>query len=387
MSAPEVLLIDDDASVLRALQRVLHLDGYTVITAAHGMAALELLASHDVAVIICDQHMPMKLGVQVLAESVEVRPDAVRILLTGIRDLRVAQAAINEARISQFLLKPWDDNVLRSVVREAVQRHGTKREIRALHALTAQQRDELAAWNEQLEDKVRKQTAALEQAYDETLDALVLALDARERATAGHSMRVALYALYLALEVDLPEAELELLYRGAVLHDIGKIGVPDAVLCKPEQLDEEEWTLMRQHVILGSEWLEHVSYLRPASAIPRYHHEWYDGTGYCARLAGEDIPREARIFAVVDVYDALRSERPYKGAMSEEQTHEIIARESGTHFDPRIVDAFLGVPTLAWCRLAAAVPAATRYGQAYDICRAIRGEVAAIASTASAGRP
>jgi putative nucleotidyltransferase with HDIG domain len=372
MNTATILVVDDDDSTLRALRRVLRRDGHQVLTTESGYDAIDLLRQHDVAVVISDYQMPFMKGVDVLTRALKLRPDAVRIMLTGFRDLRAAQAAINQAQVSHFLLKPWDDNVLCAIVRDAVRRQTMEREVARLNELTQQQRDQLAAWNEQLEQQVRAQTQALVSAYEDTLDALVLALDSREHATAGHSRRVALYALYLALELDLPETEYETFYRGAVLHDIGKISVPDAVLCKPGKLDAREWALMRQHVVVGSEILERVGYLRPAAIIPRFHHERYDGTGYCAGLVGEDIPLVARIFTIADVYDALRSQRPYKQPMPHAEAHAIIADASGTQFDPAVVAAFCAVPEHVWDALAATVGHAQRCADAVGLCRAMR---------------
>lgn len=367
-----ILLVDDESPVLSALTRVLRVDGYNILVASSGSEALEVLARADVAVIVCDHFMPAMTGAECLAQSVTLRPDAVRITLTASAELETARASINDGRISHFLLKPWDDDQLRAVVREGVRRFEMQREIRCLHELTKQQRDELKVWSRSLELKVRERTAALHNAYEETLDALVLALDSREHATAGHSRRVAIYCLYLALEVGVPEDKLEDLHRGALLHDIGKIGVPDAVLLKAGKLESEERRIIEQHVVIGGRLLERIGYLEEAMPIPRYHHERFDGCGYSEGLAGEAIPIEARIFAVVDVYDALRSERPYKNAMSHEHACVIIADESGKHFDPQILAAFMNVPALQWHALSQVAADSAHFSDALLECARVR---------------
>ncbi len=370
-----ILLVDDECSVLSALTRVLRVDDYVILVASSGSEALEILANADVAVIVCDHAMPTMTGAEFLAESVKLRPDAVRITLTGCADLEIAKASINHGRTSHILLKPWDDDQLRAVVREGVQHFEMLHEIRRLHDLTRQQRDELGVWNRSLELKVQERTEALQSAYEETLDALVLALDSREHATAGHSRRVALYCLHLALEVGIPDDKLEALHRGALLHDIGKIGVPDAVLLKPGKLDANERRIIEQHVVIGSRLLERVGYLKDAMSIPRYHHERFDGCGYAKGLVGEAIPIEARIFAVVDVYDALRSERPYKNAMPYDGACETIADESGKHFDPQIVAAFMNVPALQWHALSRVADASAHFSDALLECaRALKAK-------------
>ena len=367
-----ILLVDDESSVLKALVRALHIDGYAILEASSGSEGLKLLADNDVAVIVCDHFMPGMTGAEFLAKSVNLRPDAERITLTGNADLETAKASINDGRVRHFLIKPWDDSQLRAVVREGVNHFEMQREIRRLHDLTKQQRDELQAWNRSLELKVSERTEALQSAYEETLDALVLTLDSREHATAGHSRRVALYCLHLTLEVGFPNDRLEALHRGALLHDIGKIGVPDAVLLKPGKLDLEERKIIEQHVVLGSRLLERIGYLKDAMPIPRYHHERFDGLGYAEGLAGEAIPIEARIFAVVDVYDALRSERPYKAAMTHEHACEIIAAESGQHFDPRVASAFLDVPPQQWHALSWVADDIAHFSDALLECARIR---------------
>ncbi len=170
-------------------------------------------------------------------------------------------------------------------------------------------RESLETWNQRLEEQVRERTAELHAAYEDTLNALVVALDRREHATAGHSRRVAAYCLYLALELGIPDDELENVYHGALLHGIGKIGVPDAVLLKPGKLTAHERRLIEQHIPIGCELLEEIGYLTLALSIPRYHHERHDGLGYAEGLAGDSIPMEAKAFAIIDTYDALRCAR------------------------------------------------------------------------------
>lgn len=372
MMAIRILLIDDEVSVLNSLRRVLRGEDHEILVANGGPEALDILADREVAVIICDQQMPGMSGAEVLAESVKLRPDAVRITLTGHTDLKAAQASVNQGRISQFLLKPWDDDHLRAVVREAVHRYQMEQEIRHLHEVTRHQRDELEEWNRRLGEKVRERTEALSTAYEETLDALVLTLDVREHATAGHSRRVAIYCLYLALEVGIPRENLEDLYRGALLHDIGKIGIPDAALLKPGPLDTEERQIIEQHVVIGSRILERVGYLEPAIAIPRYHHERYDGTGYSEHLADAAIPIEARIFAIVDVYDALTSERAYKKAMPHSEAIGIITADIGKHFDPNVASTFLDMSPRKLEVLASAAEQCDRFPDILTVCEKVQ---------------
>jgi PAS domain S-box-containing protein len=180
-------------------------------------------------------------------------------------------------------------------------------------------------------------------AYEETLEGWARALDLRDDETARHSLRVTGTTVELGRRMGLDPGELIELRRGALLHDIGKIGVPDAILHKPGPLDEDEWAVMRRHPVTARELLEPVAYLRAAMAIPVHHHERWDGSGYPDGLAGEAIPRLARIFAVVDVYDALRNDRPYRRAWTEDEVAAHLRAERGRQFDPEAVDAFLAM--------------------------------------------
>ena len=185
--------------------------------------------------------------------------------------------------------------------------------------------------------------AALEKAYDDTLEALTAALDVRDRDTEGHSRRVAALALAIGRELGLPHEQLQALYRGGLLHDIGKIGIPDRILHKPGPLDEEEWAVMRRHPRLGFKVLDGVEFLMAGSEVVLYHHERYDGKGYPMGLRGDAIPLVARVFAVADAYDAMTSPRPYRAPMDSRSAIEEIVRNAGSQFDPQVVRAFLRV--------------------------------------------
>lgn len=180
----------------------------------------------------------------------------------------------------------------------------------------------------------------LQQAYDHTIEGWSNALDLRDKETEGHSQRVTELTLALARMLHIPEDELVNIRRGALLHDIGKMGVPDNILLKPGKLTEEEWILMRKHPVYAYQLLSPIKYLHPALDIPYCHHEKWDGTGYPRRLKGDDIPLAARIFAVADVWDALTSDRPYRSPVPAEEVHRYINEQSGKHFDPRIVELF-----------------------------------------------
>jgi putative nucleotidyltransferase with HDIG domain len=190
-------------------------------------------------------------------------------------------------------------------------------------------------------DQVQRANLELQFAYDSTLEGWARALELRDDATEGHTRRVTEMTMSLAEKIGLKDEELLHIRRGALLHDIGKMGIPDAILHKPEPLTDEEWEVIHKHPVYAYEMLSPIEYLRPALDIPYCHHERWDGTGYPRGLKGEDIPLAARIFAVVDVWDALRTERPYHEVWSEEKAREYIRAEAGKHFDPGVVTAFL----------------------------------------------
>ncbi|MDP3058112.1 MAG: HD-GYP domain-containing protein, partial [bacterium] len=192
-----------------------------------------------------------------------------------------------------------------------------------------------------LVNSLRRSNIEITLAYDTTLEGWSKALDMRDSETEGHTLRVAQTTVALARMLNFPDSDLPHLRRGALLHDIGKIGIPDNILLKPDKLTDDEWTIMRKHPALGYEMLLPIEYLRPCIAIPYSHHEKWDGTGYPQGLKGEQIPVMARIFSIVDVWDAITSDRPYRKAWPENKALEYIEMNSGIYFDPQFVSVFL----------------------------------------------
>jgi len=199
----------------------------------------------------------------------------------------------------------------------------------------------------QSHDEIRRSHEELAAAYDATLEGWVKALDLRDNETEGHTQRVTEMTLRLARAIGLPHEELVHIRRGALLHDIGKIGIPDEILLKPGKLTEAEWVVMKQHPVYAYDWLAPISYLTPSLDIPYYHHEKWDGTGYPLGLAGQEIPLSARLFAIVDVWDALRSDRPYRKGWPDAEVLNHITSLSGSHFDPYVVKVFMNLVSTA----------------------------------------
>lgn len=221
-----------------------------------------------------------------------------------------------------------------AAVRDITERKASEDQLRQAHA-------DLQQANETLEGRVRERTHSLKQAYDATIEGWSRALDLRDKETEGHCRRVTEVTLRLAERVGVGEADLVQIRRGALLHDIGKMGIPDQILLKPGPLSDAEWTVMRQHPTYAYNMLCPIDFLHGALDIPQCHHEKWDGTGYPQGLAGDQIPLAARLFAVADVWDALRSNRPYRAGWPEERVLDHLRSLSGTHFDPQAVSAFL----------------------------------------------
>ena len=192
-------------------------------------------------------------------------------------------------------------------------------------------------------ENLQRSNLELALAYDVTLEGWSRALELRDRETQGHTVRVAELTVHLAREVGIPDGEIAHVRRGALLHDIGKMGIPDAILLKPGPLTEEEWVVMRRHPVYAFNLLSPVEFLRPALDIPYCHHERWDGTGYPRGLKGEEIPLAARVFSVIDSWDALSFERPYRSAWPPERVRAHLEAQAGTQFDPRIIRIFLGL--------------------------------------------
>jgi response regulator RpfG family c-di-GMP phosphodiesterase len=279
-------------------------------------------------------------GMSLLAEVRRRYPDTPVLMLTGCEDVSTAVDAMKNGAFD-YVLKPFHLDQVEASVREALKRQSDLRE--------------QAGRVKQLEKTVREQTIQLRtllgnlnEASEVTLEALVAALDAREHETKAHSRRVAEYTVYLARRMKLADQEIETIRRGAMLHDIGKIGISDNILMKPERLTDREWGEMQRHPQIGYWILDAVESLRPAAEIVLSHHERFDGSGYPRRLRGEEIPLGARIFSVVDSFDAITSDRPYQRGKPDETAREEIAMNSGAQFDPRVVTAFLRVPPGVW---------------------------------------
>lgn len=322
-----VLIVDDEFSGRQTLESVLEGDGYAIEMAENGFQALEKVRTILPDVILLDVMMPGMTGYEVCQH---IRNDPLIaeipiIVLTALDDRDSLLNAL-KAGADDFITKPFDRYELRARLL------GITR-LNRYHKLVQER------------TKLREAHAQLLTAYEATIVGWSHAMDLRDKETEGHSQRVANMTVELAREFGMNDDELLQVRRGSLLHDMGKLGVPDHILHKPGSLTDEEWGVMKKHPQLAHDMLYPIEYLRPALEIPYCHHEKWDGTGYPRGLKGDDIPVSARLFAIVDVWDALTSDRPYRSAWTKEKALAHIKEQSGKHFDPVVVDLFLKITT------------------------------------------
>ena len=335
-----VLIVDDESYVCLLLREWLTQEGFTCQTALSGAEALALLQDLIFDAVISDLSMPGMSGMELLASVRESHPHTAFLMATGVGDTRLAVQAMKQGA-DDYLMKPFQ---LEAVVASL----GRALEMRRLE-------HDLDDYRTHLEERVNERTAQLQaalghisQIYDETLEALGAALDLKDGDTAGHARRVTRYCLEIAKAMGCSEEEMLQLKRGAYLHDIGKIAIPDAILLKPAKLTSEETTVMWAHPYIGYEFVGRISFLAEAAEIVLTHHERFDGSGYPQRLMGDEIPLGSRIFAVADTLDAMTSDRPYRRALPCSAAREEIRRQSGRQFESRVVDAFFSFPEPTW---------------------------------------
>lgn len=333
----KVLFIDDDPLILRAVKRELSPSELEVDLVRTGEIGLERLGQTTYSVVAADYRMPGIDGIELLEQLRRSSPDTVRVLVTGAGDFELAINAINRVGLFRFITKPWQTGDLRSTLELGARQFALVQSNKRLTHLLETKNEELVRINEALESTVQRRTSDL-------LGGLLNALDLRDTETQWHSRRVALYSRRLAEQLALPLEEQLDVERGALLHDIGKIGVSDTILLKPGKLTPEEWEEMKRHTIYGYNMIKGIDFLGKARLLVRSHHERHDGHGYPDGLQDGEIYIGARIFAVIDTYDAMTSDRPYRKALPPEVAREEIANNRGTQFDPRCVDAFLAIP-------------------------------------------
>lgn len=357
--APATLLfVDDEASILASLRRLFRPHGYRILVAEGGEAALAVLEKEAVDLVISDMRMPHMDGAQFLEKVREGWPQVIRILLTGYADVTSTIAAINRGEIYRYVSKPWDDNDIVLIVRQALGHQVLKRENERLLALTRRQNEELTELNASLEQKVAARTAELSQtvtfldqaqaqlkkSFLATVRVFSGLMELRGGKMAGHARRVAEHARVLGGRLALDEQAAQDLLLAALLHDIGKIGLPDHVVEKPfNALSAEARGEMMKHPLRGQAVLMGVEQLANTALLIRHHHECYDGSGYPDRLVGIAIPLGARILAVANDYDALQMGTLASRPLKAQEALAFIAENRGKRYDPAVADTFVAL--------------------------------------------
>jgi putative nucleotidyltransferase with HDIG domain len=337
--SPRILIVDDEVEITEILADLLS-EEYDCIRAGSAEEALTRLHESEFQLVISDITMPGMSGLDMIPHVKEFAPDTVVVMISG---MQTVESAIGALRLGAFdyLMKPFDLRQVEAVVKRALEHHDL---------VVAKQRYEnhLEELVEQRTIELDKALNSLEGAYRSTLKALTAALETRDSETHGHSERVVSYSLRLGREYGLNSDEMKALEFGSLLHDIGKIGVPDSILRKPAKLTEEEWVRMREHPLHGQQILRGIEFLQGAARVVAQHHEKWDGTGYPLGLRSEEIDINARIFAVADAFDAITSDRVYRRGKPYEAASQELDDWAGRQFDPKVVEAFHRVPKEDW---------------------------------------
>jgi cyclic di-GMP phosphodiesterase len=343
MPKEKILVVDDEEAIREVISTLLDSQGLQCTTASNGKLGLEAFRKDTFDLVLSDIVMPEMDGLKLLGELRLDDPDVPVIMVTAMHDISIALEAIR-AGAYDYILKPFEKDQLYLSVRRALEHRNLVLENRTyqsdLEQLVAERTQQLSI---ALQD--------LEQSYDYTLEALGGALDAKDAETEGHCQRVTAFTITIARAMGVEKGLLRHIARGAFLHDIGKMGVPDNILTKPGPLTAEEREIMRRHCDIGFAVLERIPFLKEAAEIVLSHQECYDGSGYPRGLKGEQIPIGARIFAVADTLDAMISDRPYRKALPISAAREEIQRFSGKQFDPRVVEVFMAQPEKLWREL------------------------------------
>ena len=354
-----ILVVDDEAPVRSMIGATLERQGFQVQLAVSGTQAVDIMNQSAFDLVLTDIVMQDGNGIALLERIHAEQPHLPVVMVSAIHDISVAIDSMRRGAYD-YLLKPFEREHLVATVQRALDHR--------------QALQESHNYQQNLEQVVRARTEMLRQAmedlehsYDVTLEALGDALDLKDSETEGHSKRVTAYTILLARNMGISPTEIKIIARGAFLHDIGKMAIPDEILRKPGKLTVEEEGIMRDHCTRGYHILRKIPFLSEAAAIVYTHQEHFDGGGYPSRLRGSEIPIGARIFAIADALDAITSDRPYRKASTFDDAREEILRCSGTQFDPAVVDVYLRIPNAVWHELRAEINGERRRFSTFDL--------------------
>jgi putative nucleotidyltransferase with HDIG domain len=326
-----LLIVDDEAAIRNLLRQKLSREGYKCEEADAAEQTLNTLATSPIVLVILDIKMPGKSGFELLSEIKADYPDTAVIMATAVTDINVAIQCLKQGA-DDYLCKPFYLEEVSLAVQRALEKRRLKLEVRG--------------YQQFLEEKVDEQTREIRKVFLGAIEALVSALEAKDRYTGGHSRRVTEIALALGNELGLSVQDMEDLRWGSLLHDIGKIAIHEAIQNKPGRLTPEEYEQIMTHAHIGALIVQPVVNGKISEMI-EHHHDHYDGSGLHQVIAGKDIPLGARIIAVADAFDAMISDRPYRSAMSVTEAIDEIKSGTGTQFDPAVVNAFLKTAEMA----------------------------------------
>ncbi|MCM2358799.1 MAG: response regulator [Geobacteraceae bacterium] len=319
-----LLIVDDNRLILDSLKDLLKEEGARLITAGNAQEAITLVRREDIAVVVSDNIMPGMSGLEFLSCLANISPGTVKILMSAYADLPTVLAAINRSEVFRYVLKPWQDEEMIKAVRDGLRRY-------------------------RLIQSMRKED-------EDVLRSLAQTIELKDPSTRGHCDRVAVYALMIAEALQVPKEIQRQIKYGSWLHDCGKIGVSELILNGSGRLTGQEFETMKMHSFWGADVAAKANLSQVARNIIHYHHERFDGTGYPAGLSGKDIPAEARIVAVADVYDALTNDRPYRKGYSREEAVVIMKGMEGATFDPEISALFFSLLEDSRFEEAASIP-------------------------------
>lgn len=350
-----LLFVDDEQNVLNSLERLFEDEGYEILTALGGAEALEKLDAKRVSLVISDYRMPVMNGVEFLQQVKAKVPDTMRIMLTGFADMEATIESINKSAVHRYVTKPWNDEELQSIVKDSLRQYELVEENKRLSELLENQNKELKDLNDNLERKVEERTreiqeknkkleelyTRLDKNFVETARIILKVLELKEPGLGHHSKRVAALATLIARELSMSPDQIGDIEIAGIVHDIGKIGMPQNIFLKDERtLTPDETRILRQHPILGGICLSSIERLKAVSEIVLSHHEQYAGGGYPYRKKAEDIPFEGRILAVANELDNLMSgNMEGRGPITMKEALEDIKSKTISHYDPEVVKA------------------------------------------------
>ena len=358
-----ILVVDDELHVRTMIGSTLEREGYDVQLAGSGREALEALERNSFDLVLTDIVMQDGNGLALLERIRAQQPHLPVVMVSAIHDISVAIDSMRRGAYD-YLLKPFEREHLVNTVQRALDHRQVLQES---HNYQQNLEQVVQARTEML----RQAMEDLENSYDVTLEALGDALDLKDSETEGHSKRVTAYTIALARAMGVSPAQIKVIARGAFLHDIGKMAIPDDILRKPGVLSPDEQEIMREHCTRGYHILRKIPFLSEAAEIVYSHQDHYNGSGYPSGLSGNEIPIGARIFAVADTLDAITSDRPYRKARNFDVAREEILRCSGTQFDPAVVEVFLKIPNELWQELRSEITAQNMRFSTFDVEHAV----------------